>query len=83
METLDRIERVERIDRLSSDSDFRKNYGVVHKYGIAFHGKHCIVARKECRSEDLAQDRRLTCCPTQPLAVKQATVPSDCLARCA
>ena len=45
-------EALEQIDKQNYDFDLREDYDVVHKYGIAFHGKHCIVAHKECRCED-------------------------------
>ena len=46
------MEALEQIDRQNYDFDFREDYSVVHKYGIAFHGKHCMVVHKECRSDD-------------------------------
>ena len=45
-------EALEQIDKQNYDFDLREDYDVVHKYGIAFHGKHCMVAHKECRGED-------------------------------
>ena len=45
-------EALEQIDKQNYDFNLREDYDVVHKYGIAFHGKHCMVAHKECRGED-------------------------------
>ncbi|MBQ8708733.1 MAG: AAA family ATPase [Succinivibrionaceae bacterium] len=43
---------LEQIDLQNYDFDLRKDYSIVHKYGIAFHGKHCMVAHKECRNQN-------------------------------
>ncbi|MBQ8708875.1 MAG: PD-(D/E)XK nuclease domain-containing protein, partial [Succinivibrionaceae bacterium] len=45
-------EALEQIDKQNYDFNLREDYDVVHKYGIAFHGKHCMVAHKECRNEN-------------------------------
>ena len=45
-------EALEQIDKQNYDFNLREDYDVVHKYGIAFHGKHCMVAYKECRNEN-------------------------------
>ena len=44
-------EALEQIDKQNYDFDLREDYDVVHKYGIAFHSKHCMVAHKECKNE--------------------------------
>ena len=45
------IEALEQIDRQNYGFDLREDYDVVHKYGLAFHGKHCMASHKVCRRE--------------------------------